>query len=701
MAQAQVGNYFDVVESKKPQPKVGNYFDTVVNKDEKRGRELPSPAQGAITAISNGLLGFGDELYGGLGGLGAAVSGGNVKDAYIENRDLIRGAQKQYTHDYPTTAAITGIMAGAPLMAINPISPVALPTAATKGEAALNAARLAWQSAKTGALFGGLYGTGSSEADTVGGQLGDAAKNAGIGFVTGGIAQPVVSGVAGLGKNLAIRAFGNVKNTGAINQAGGQAGAIDPVGVVVDKAKDWVELQGNKKIAEAIAQTARARHRNVQILPNGEPVPYSTVLANKVDKMPVGTPLAALSGPKSNELRSLDAISLLGGRTGPAVNDVQGRLADTASKRFLNYADKVLGGGKPDFNKSIAALETKAKIESKPYYDLLHPIKVPIDDEVRELVGRTSRYASKANQMAKLEAEDFTDILRYVRPDSGKTEIPFMQLERLKRAMNGAIGKAINGGDPEFAKSIITARNALMDKLESVSPVTPQGESVYRLANQKFAEPKQLVRDVEEGAQLFKRNYMDIRDYKATLNDPRREAYEIGNFRALEEKMGTPSGRNFLSEMSKDRNVSKALMEALGPDRFRQFAGMMKGEKLLKGIYGVNSGSQTAERLAANAELGLDPLKDVSEGMAHLMVGNPLSAAGKLGQAWNKISTPEQVRDYMGKQYLLTGQESKNYLLTLGDLMKQIEAAKVQGAARSGTFGALGAGNINKPKGSK
>ena len=40
MAQAQVGNYFDVVESKKPQPKIGNYFDTVVNKDEQRGRAL-------------------------------------------------------------------------------------------------------------------------------------------------------------------------------------------------------------------------------------------------------------------------------------------------------------------------------------------------------------------------------------------------------------------------------------------------------------------------------------------------------------------------------------------------------------------------------------------------------------------------------------------------------------------------------------
>ncbi|MEG7668180.1 hypothetical protein, partial [Listeria monocytogenes] len=83
--------------------------------------------------------------------------------------------------------------------------------------------------------YGGAYGLGSSEADTVGGVAQDTAKNAAIGGLVGGVAQPVVSAVSGLGKNLAIRAFGNVKNTGSINQAGGQSGAIDPIGGIVDK----------------------------------------------------------------------------------------------------------------------------------------------------------------------------------------------------------------------------------------------------------------------------------------------------------------------------------------------------------------------------------------------------------------------------------------------------------------------------------
>ena len=136
-----------------------------VNKDEQRGRKLPSPVQGFINAISQAPLGFGDEIYGALGGLGAAVTGNNIKDAYLENRDFIRGAQKQYSEDYPTTSLVTGMMAGAPLMAVNPLKFKALPQATTKVQAAFNAAKLAGQAGATGAVFGGAYGAGTSEGE--------------------------------------------------------------------------------------------------------------------------------------------------------------------------------------------------------------------------------------------------------------------------------------------------------------------------------------------------------------------------------------------------------------------------------------------------------------------------------------------------------------------------------------------------------
>ncbi len=692
MAQAQVGNYFDEVESKKQQPKVGNYFDTVVNKDEQRGRELSSPLQGFINAVSQAPLGFGDEIYGALGGLGAAVTGNNIKDAYLENRDFIRGAQKQYSEDYPTTSLVTGMMAGAPLMAVNPLKFSALPQATTKVQAAFNAAKLAGQAGATGAVFGGAYGAGTSEGEDASSVAGDTLKGGAVGGAFGAVAQPVLSGVAGLGKNAAIRMFGNVRNTGGINQ-GGQVGAVDPVGYMVDKSQEWVKRQGDAKIAEALAQTGRANN-NVKMLPSGEPVtPYSTILSKKVDKMPVGTPLAALSGDKSNELRSLDAVSLLSGRTAPAVAKVQNRLIETASKRFLNGVNKVMGNGSPDFNKSIVALEQKATTESKPFYDVLETVKVPIDNEVRRLVSRANSFIGEANAISRIKGDDFADIRKMVDINSGATEIPLMRLELLKRAMSDAEGELIRAGKGFKPKVIGDLRRDLMAKLESASPTTPQGESIYRLANQKFAEPTRLIKQVEEGANIFKKNSMDIRDERALLNAPELEAYNIGVFRALEEKLGSPSGRNFLTDITKNRNTAKQLYETLGHEKYRQLVKILKGEKSLKSIYTVNTGSQTAGREAALSELGLDPLKDAGEGAALLMSGSPVGAMGKAAQAWNKISTPEQVRDYMGARYLSSGKEAQDYLKTLGDLIKKIETSKSQAAVRKGTLGGLGYGN--------
>ena len=672
-----------------------------VNKDEQRGRKLPSPAQGFINAVSQAPLGFGDEIYGALGGLGALVTGNDIQKAYTENRDLVRGAQKQYSEDYPWTAGITGVMAGAPLAAASPFKVAPLAQGAGKLQKAWQAAKLAAASAGTGGLFGGAYGAGVSNADTVGDVASDALKGAGAGAVVGGVAQPVLAGVGGLTRNAAIRMFGNVKNQGGINQAGGQVGAIDPIGGIVDKSKEWIKRQGDAKVAEAIGQTGRALNRNPRFLPNGEEIPYTTQLADKVDKMPVGTPLAALNGLNSNELRSLDAVSLLSGRTAPAVGKVQSRLIDTASKRFLNGVNKVMGNGSPDFNKSITALEQKATTESKPFYDVLDNVNVPIDDEIRSLVSRANSFVSEANSISRIKGDDFSDIRKMVDVNSGASEIPLMRLELLKRAMSDAEGELVRAGKGYKPKVIGDLRRDLMAKLEQASPTTPQGESVYRLANSKFGEPTRLIKQVEEGANIFKKNHMDIRDEKALLNAPELEAYNIGVFRALEEKLGSPSGRNFLTDVTKNRNTAKALYETLGHDKYRQLVKMLKGEKDLKSIYSVNTGSQTAGREAALSELGLDPLKDAGESVAHLMGGSPISAVGKAGQFWNKISTPEQVRDYMGKQYLLTGKESQEYLKTLGDLMKQIEKKKTQRATATGTLGGLGGGQFNQPKDSK
>lgn len=730
---------------------------------EQRGRALPSGVQGGINAISQAPFGIGDEVYGALGGLGAIANnaygamGGNVKPVdvkgtYLQERDFIRGAQHAATEKNPTLAPVTTLMAGAPLALFNPLKFKELAQATTVAGKAGNFLKHTGQAAATGGLFGGVYGAGASEKDTVGGVTDDTMTGAGWGAGIGAGLNAGLAGGGALGKWLSIKALGNVKSKGVINQATGQAGAVDPISPLVDKTQQWIRDAGDAKISEAIIQTVGGRNKGLDpaydkqmltelnayfrkkmplasqadidtaiagtnwaksrvLYPEG--VPANVTTARNLAKMPNNTPLVSANGLKTNELRQLDAIALQSGRTSPVLADKQGRMAETSAKRFINNADEVLFSNNADlsvmtmaqkkahldYNKNIQALNAKATADAKPYYDILATTNVTIDDELRELIQRADSHLAKANEMAKLEGESFKDILAFVNPASGKTEIPIMQLERIKRSMNSALGKLKTEGDKELSRSIGIAKSALLDKLERSSPKTASGESVHGLANKLFAEPKQLAEQVEEGANIFKKNHMDIRDEKALLNAPELQAYEIGVFRALEEKMGTAAGRNFLTNLSRDRNASQALVAAIGKEKFGQLARMMKAEHRLKGLYAVNSGSQTGERAAAQAELGLDPLRDVSDAIGDFITKSPLKGTAKIAGVVKKATMPEPVRDYIGRRYLSEGQEAQEYLMTLGDLMKKIEASRSNRAIKSGTFGSLGYNN--KPKDSK
>ena len=60
------------------------------------GAELPSPAQGFVTAMQGPLFGFLDEMTGAVQGIKSAATGGEFAPAYREGRDLIRGMEEQY-----------------------------------------------------------------------------------------------------------------------------------------------------------------------------------------------------------------------------------------------------------------------------------------------------------------------------------------------------------------------------------------------------------------------------------------------------------------------------------------------------------------------------------------------------------------------------------------------------------------------------
>lgn len=153
----------------------------------KTKKEGPSVGTSAIRQAAQGFTGgFSDEIAGGVEAAGRAVGldglGGPMKNismnpqgpsvdmdvlkqAYQAGRDHERQTLKQDSETNPGTSLVANIVGGA----VSPINKIA------KGMSV----------AKTGAALGGVYGLGTSEADSVGGMALDTATGAATGGILG------------------------------------------------------------------------------------------------------------------------------------------------------------------------------------------------------------------------------------------------------------------------------------------------------------------------------------------------------------------------------------------------------------------------------------------------------------------------------------------------------------------------------------
>ena len=113
------------------------------------GREMPSPLRGAVTAFQGPAFNLLDELTGGVQGAYKFFDTGDIgkaKQAYIQNRDLIRGMEEQQRTEYPLLSTLTGLSASMPVYVAAPQAGLpALGTGAggNVARAAINAAPLA------------------------------------------------------------------------------------------------------------------------------------------------------------------------------------------------------------------------------------------------------------------------------------------------------------------------------------------------------------------------------------------------------------------------------------------------------------------------------------------------------------------------------------------------------------------------------
>lgn len=620
-----------------------------------KAKQLSAPLRGAVSAANSGMLNFGDEIYGGLGGLGALVTGGDVEQAYLENRDLIRGIDKSFREEYPNTALGTQLAASLPATIYNPLPLKSSKVALSGGQKLAQLAGNTGRVAATGAIYGGVSGAGRSEADTVGGVLNDIQNAALTSAVMAGATYPVALGIGGVGRNIYQRT---------------------PLGK--GSASSYADL----KVAEALMRDAEGktfRSQNPSAVINNA----GNAASARMGKLPQGAPLANAGG--SNLLDLTDIAAITGGATKQAVSRKQHELMAKEAERMTSSAAKALGTGRPDYNETLEGFTQAAKIKAAPYYTQLQGVNLQIDDDLRGILARSEPYFSKSNLRAKIDNVGGATLKDALNPTA--TSIPLSRLDVLKQTLYDVEESAKRSGELGLSRSVSKLRNELTNKLDDLSPKTQQGDSIYKLARDAYGGEMQLKNAVENGRLIFREDAMNIRDSLKTMSQSEKDAFRLGVYQAIVDKTGRQSGRTELMSLYKDPAIADRLKVVFGKD-YRKFASKLAAEFELRKFQKVAGGSQTATRQQGLNDLELSPLRDASEGAAALARGNVTGSMNPLTRLWQGMAVPESVRTNIGKTLLLEGAPAQAKLQSLNDLVQYINQQKQVNAMRFGsTFG--------------
>lgn len=649
---------------------MGKYDDLMAkykqDKQTQKAKQLSAPLRGAVSAANSAMLNWGDELYGGLGALGAAVTGNDIGQAYQENRDLIRGIDTSFREEYPNTAIGTQIAASLPATVYNPLplktSNLALTGLQKTGQLLANTGR----AAATGAMYGGISGAGRSEADTTEKVLNDAQNAALTSGIISGASYPIALGIGGVGRNIYQRTpFGRSSASSFADQ----------------------------KVAEALARSAEGKTFNAkpeaaQALINNA----GNRAATRLGKLPQGTPLAVAGGESTLDLLDIAAISA--GATKQAVKDKQHLLTGKESERVINSASKALGTGRPDYNETIEGFIQSAKAKSAPYYAQLNGYQYPIDDELRTIIKRASPFFARSNLAATVDDLGGATLTDALNPST--KFISFDQLKLLRQSLQSSEDNymtSLTNKDKDLGVRVSRLKNELTRKLDELSPKTPHGDSVHALASGAYAGESKLRNAVENGRLIFREDAMNIRDSLKNMTQSEKDAFRLGVYQAIVDKAGRQSGRTELMNIYKDPAIADRLKAVFGND-YRKFASKLAAEFELKKFQRVAGGSQTAGRQQGLNDLELSPLRDASEGVGALASGSVRGSVSPLTRLWQGVSVPESVRTDMAKTLLLEGAPAQAKLQSLNELVKYINQQKQINAMRFGsTFGQLQGGN--------
>jgi len=596
-----------------------------------RGRDAPGALRGLANVMQGPTLGFGDEIY---GAARAALSGFRP-GAYTEARDMARGAAAQAGEDNPIFSTATQVLAGLPLMALQP----GAPAASMMGRAG--------QAGLLGAGFGTASGAGKSEAETAGG----VALDAGVGGLLGGAMSAAAVPL--------------------------QAGVMSATGNVVSRYSGGVsKAHAAEKVAEALQRDARGTLNQTS--------PDAAIAQARAQLRKLGPEARLVDAGGTNTRGLLDINATLPGQTKELTERaIRQRQAGRGDRLIGAAAESLQTGGR----RAIPQIEEWAadrRLVAGPLYERVHKMAIPADERIAGIVSAADELGASAvaRRIATAERTPFT--LEAAAPQHSMRD-----LDRLKQGLDnlieGQTDKVTNKVTTE-GRSLIGLKNDLVAALDDATG------GLYKEARNAYAGPSALMEAARRGRDIFKGSSDALEASVKGLQGSEREAFQLGAFEALRAKLGKESGQTEILKLWKEPATAERLKAVFGDKRAfdSMYAAVLK-EGRLKAIESTGRGSQTAARQFAAGDLDLSAVQDMGAAMGSAAAGNPVGLLAAGGRLVNSFKTPEPVRDAMGSLLLRQGDDAQMGLLELSNAMRSVQQRR---ANQIGAAGLLGGGAL-------
>jgi hypothetical protein len=507
------------------------------------------------------------------------------------------------------------------------------------------------QAAGVGAVYGGVTGTAGSNADTLGGMLADGARSAGTGAALGATMTPAAAVLGAVGSNVAQR-------------------------LSKSSAADYAR----QKVAEALARDARGT------LATGGYTNPLTQAAARMAKLGDEATLADAGGRNTNQL--LDTLAILPGRTKEAAYNLLHQRTAGVGDRLRTAAEDALDTQGQRLPTTVDSLIARRQQDSAPLYGQLRQVSIQPSKELSDIVKTADELGATklGREIATARQMPFT--LDAAQP--AKWEMS--DLDHVKQGIDQVLSsrKAMNadGTLTPLGHAYQSLKTRLVDELDAATTNPQTGASLYRDARRAFSEPSALIDAANAGKLAINRDEASITSTMKGMSDNELQAFRIGAFEGLRAKLGTQGGQTNIMAMWKEPATQEKLKAVFGDLRsYREFASSVAKEAQLRRLQSVGVGSQTAARQAGMGDLDLSAATEAGAGIGALKSGNLLSAIGSAKNVWNRVATPQSVRDQMGSMLLARGAAGSQNLNSLEALVQSINNRNMLLSNNIGVFG--------------